>query len=274
MQAIILCGGQGTRLKEETEYKPKPMVKIGNAPILWHIMQIYAGYGFTEFVLALGFKGESIRDFFLNYEFYNNDFTIRLGKHKDIKIHENSDGEPDWKITLAETGENTMTGSRVKLCERHINGKYFFVTYGDGLADVDLEKLLKFHKAHGKIATLTGVNPPSRWGEVAVDGNRAVKFTEKPAASEGDHCVNGGFFVFSREAFKYFSSDGGCVLEADALRELADDGELMVFRHDGFWQGMDTYRDYLALNKIWDSGNPAWIRPRKSAKFELSSAKK
>ena len=257
MKTIILCGGQGTRLKEETEYKPKPMVEIGGKPILWHIMKMYSHFGFNEFVLALGYKGNIIRDFFLNYKFYNNDFTITLGNHKDIVIHGNTD-ESRWKVTLVETGENAMTGSRIKQCERYIDEDYFIVTYGDGLADIDISKLVEYHKDHGRIGTLTAVNPPSRFGELTVEGNQVTKFHEK-SKLEGTHGnINGGFMVFKRKFFSYLSKDVGCILERAPLEKLAQDKELIVYKHDGYWQCMDTYRDYLLLQETWDKGIVPW----------------
>jgi len=261
MQTVILCGGQGTRLKEETEYKPKPMVRIGTRPILWHIMQIYARSGYSEFLLALGFKGNVIRDYFLNYEVYNNDFTVRLGHYnKDVQFHSKLQEEADWKVTLVETGEKALTGTRIKRCEKYIKGDLFFATYGDGLADIDIRKLLEFHKRHGKIATLTGVNPPSRWGELAADRDRIINFKEKPPVEGGERYVSGGFFVFHRRVFDYISPDEDCILENRVLEKLAEDGELMLYRHDGGWQAMDNYRDYLYLNDLWNNGKAFWNR--------------
>lgn len=255
MQAVILCGGQGTRLREETEYKPKPMVTIGGKPILWHIMQIYAYHGVTEFILALGFKGHMIRDYFLNSDYYDNDFTISLGRQREVQVHRKETNGPDWKVTLVETGENAMTGARVKKCEPYVEGESFFLTYGDGLADVDINRSLEFHKAHKKLATLTGVRAPSRFGEIETKGNQVVTFREKPRSS----FVNGGFFVFNQKMFRYLSSEDTCVLEHGALEEAARDGELMMFPHEGFWQCMDTYRDYLLLNNLWAQGMAPWI---------------
>ena len=257
MKTIILCGGEGTRLKEETEYKPKPMVEIGGKPILWHIMKMYAHFGFKEFVLALGFKGNIIKDFFLNYEFYNNDFTITLGNHKDIAVHGNSD-ETDWKVTLVETGAKAMTGSRMKQCERYIEEDNFMLTYGDGLADIDISKLVEYHKSHGKIGTLTGINPPSRFGELHAEENQVTKFLEK-SKLEGTHGdINGGFMLFKRKFFDYLSADSSCILEREPLEKLAHDRQLMLYHHAGYWQCMDTYRDYLLLQEAWNSGDVPW----------------
>jgi len=257
MKTIILCGGEGTRLKEETEYKPKPMVEIGGKPILWHIMKMYAHFGFKEFVLALGYKGNVIRDYFLNYEFYNNDFTITLGNHNDIAVHENSD-ETGWKVTLVETGVKTMTGSRIKQCERYIGEDNFMVTYGDGLADIDISKLVEYHKDHGKIGTLTGINPPSRFGELHVKENQVTEFSEKSKLEGTRGDINGGFMLFKTKFFDYLSADSGCILEREPLEKLARDRELMLHHHTGYWQCMDTYRDYLLLQETWNSGNAPW----------------
>jgi len=257
MKTIILCGGEGTRLKEETEYRPKPMVEIGGRPILWHIMKVYAHFGFKEFVLALGYKGKVIRDFFLNYEFYNKDFTITLGNHKDIVVHGDTD-ESNWEVTLVETGTSAMTGSRIKQCEKYIHGDNFMVTYGDGLADMDVSKLVEFHMGHGKIGTLTGIKLPSRFGELVVESKQVLKFTEKswPEGEQGN--INGGFMVFKRNFFNYLPNNSGCVLEREPLEKLAQDKELMVYHHGGYWQCMDTYRDYLLLQEAWKSEKVPW----------------
>jgi len=256
MKVLILCGGKGTRIKEETEYKPKPMVQIGGRPILWHIMKTYARHGFTEFVLALGFKGSVIKDYFLNYECYNSDFSITLGRDRDITLH-GSSGEAGWRVTMVDTGEEAMTGARVKRCERYLDGDEFMMTYGDGLTDLPIDRLLAFHRSHGKIGTITGVNPPSRFGEMVVDGKTVTEFREKPitGGSRGD--INGGFMAFRRGFLDYVSADGDCVLEREPLEKLAADRQLMVYHHDGFWHCMDTYRDYLFLNQMWQE-NPLW----------------
>lgn len=257
MKTIILCGGEGTRLKEETEYKPKPMVEIGGKPVLWHIMKMYSHFGFKEFILALGYKGNLIRDFFLNYEFYNSDFTITLGNRKDIVVHGNT-GESGWKVTLVETGGSAMTGSRVNQCERYIDEDNFMVTYGDGLADIDISELVEYHKGHGRIGTLTGINPPSRFGELRVEGNQVAEFLEKSKLEGTRGVINGGFMVFKRKIFDYLSTDVACVLEREPLENLAKDGELMIYHHNGYWQCMDTYRDYLSLQETWRKGNAPW----------------
>jgi len=257
MKVIILCGGQGTRLKEETEYKPKPMVEIGGRPILWHIMKIYAYYGFNEFILALGYKGNVIRDYFLNYEFYDNDFTITIGKCKDIKIHGNS-REANWKVILVETGVDTMTGARVKRCEKYMREDDFMLTYGDGLANINIKGLVKYHLGSGRIGTLTGVNPPSRFGELVIENNLVTRFIEKSKLEGTKGEINGGFMVFKRQFFNYLSNDSKCILEREPLRKLAQDKELMVYHHSGFWQCMDTYRDYLLLKERCKTSRAPW----------------
>ena len=247
MKVVILCGGMGTRLREETEYKPKPMVEIGGKPILWHIMKLYAHYGFKDFVLCLGHKGKMIKEYILNYEMMNSDFTIELGSN-NIKIH-NSHQEQGWLITLADTGENAMTGARVKRIEKYIDSNVFMLTYGDGVADIDVQKVVEFHKSHGKIGTVTGIRPRSRFGELVVDENRVLEFGEKPQTKEG--FINGGFFVFDKRIFSYLDDNDDCILEREPLENLALDGELAVYKHEGFWQCMDTYRDLQLLNNLW-----------------------
>ncbi|MDD2890479.1 MAG: glucose-1-phosphate cytidylyltransferase [bacterium] len=250
-KVVILCGGRGTRLKEETETSPKPLVEIGGKPILWHIMKTYAYYGFNEFILCLGYKGRMIKEYFLNYETINSDITLNLGK-KDIKIH-NQIQEKDWIITFAETGEDSQTGSRVKKIEKYIDGDVFMLTYGDGVANINIKNLLEFHKSHKKIGTITGVNPLSRFGELVIKGKQIVEFSEKTQVREG--FVNGGFFVFNRKVFDYLK-DGP--LEDEPLEKLALNGELMVYMHKGFWQCVDTQRELGILNNLWKSPNPPW----------------
>lgn len=254
MKAVILCGGKGTRLREETELKPKPMVSIGGMPIVWHIMKTYAHYGIRDFVLCLGYKGHVIKDFFLNYEYLANDFTIQLGTGKKT-IHPRHQ-EDGWSITLADTGEDAMTGARVKRIARYIEEDTFLLTYGDGVANVDVGKLLEFHNSHGKLGTVTGVFPPSRYGELVISGDQVSSFSEKP--DNGYSNINGGYFVFNRAFFDYLSDDDECILERAPLERLADDGQLCVYNHKGFWQCMDTFRDYTYLNRLWDEGTPHW----------------
>ena len=253
IKTVILCGGMGTRLREETEFKPKPLVEIGGKPILWHIMKIYSYYGFKDFILCLGYKGEMIKDYFLNYEMLNSDFTVELGSKK-ISIH-NSHEEHGLKVSLVNTGETTMTGARVKKVGKFVDSKIFMLTYGDGVADINIVKLLEFHKSHGKIGTITGVHPVSRFGELIVNENKVLSFAEKPQSSDG--LINGGFFIFNKEFLDYIDEREDCVLEKEPLEKLTADGELMVYKHDGFWQCMDTYRDFILLNNLWKT-NPEW----------------
>ena len=249
---VILCGGMGTRLREETEYKPKPMVEIGGQPIIWHIMKIYAHYGFTDFILCLGYKGSVIKEYFLTYEMMSNDCTVQLGKKNKV-VYQSDHTEQDFNVTLIDTGLHTMTGGRIKRIEQYIKTDHFMVTYGDGLADVDIGALVKFHTSHGKAATLTATRPPSRYGLLDVAENGQINRFREKAVSEW---INGGFFVFNRQVFDYLDTD--CVLEQKPLEKLAEDGQLMSFAHEGFWMGMDTYREYELLNTLWDEGNVPW----------------
>jgi glucose-1-phosphate cytidylyltransferase len=253
VQAVILAGGLGTRLREETEYKPKPMVEIGGRPILWHLMKNLASHQIYDFIICLGYKGDLIKDYFLNYESRTNDITISL-QNQGVQIsHENSHNEP-WNVTLANTGQSTMTGGRIFKIRDYIKGSHFLCTYGDGLANVDIPKLIDFHHHHGKIATVTAVKPPSRFGALAIDENSKVtSFTEKPISRDS---INGGFFIFSRKIFDYL--DDGCTLEAEPLEKLASEGNLMAFNHDGYWQPMDTYRESQELNSLWNNGRAPW----------------
>jgi len=255
IKVVILCGGAGTRLREETEYRPKPMVNIGDRPILWHIMKYFSKYGLKDFVLALGYKGEMIKNYFCQYELMHNDVTIELGQPDNLRIHHSHD-EAGWKITLANTGEKTLKGARLKKVEKYITDETFMLTYGDGIADVDINALLAFHKAHGKLATVTGINPAARFGELETDGDRVVSFIEKPENGAG--LVNGGFFVFNKPIFDYLDVDDLCDLEFGPLEKIAKDGQLMVYKHRGFWACMDTLRDMEYLNKLWDDGQAKW----------------
>lgn len=254
-KVVILCGGLGIRFREETEFRPKPMVEIGGKPILWHIMKIYAYYGFKDFILCLGYKGKMIKEYFHNYRVLNNDFTIKLNNNRDIQFHTNQ-VEEDWHITLADTGLHTLKGSRIKKIEKFIDSDLFMLTYGDGVADINLRSLLDFHKNHERIGTITGVRPPSRFGELVVKKDRVVSFTEKPQVCGG--LINGGFFVFNREIFNYLSGERNCDFEFGPLEQLAKDGELMVYEHKTQWECMDTYRDMEHLNKLWENGKAFW----------------
>jgi len=254
---VILCGGLGTRLREETEIRPKPMVDIGGRPILWHIMQLYAAHGFRRFILCLGYKGHVIKDYFLNYRAYQSDFTIHLNNAKAVEYH-TGDDEDHWEVTLVETGDSAQTGARLARAARYITTPSFCLTYGDGLSDLDLQALIRFHRSHGKLGTVTGVRPAGRFGELGVGpSGRATEFNEKPQAVEG--MINGGFFVF-RRAFldRYLEDRDDLTLEQEPLQRLARDGELMVYPHRGFWQPMDTYREYRLLNDLWASGKAPW----------------
>ena len=255
MQTIILCGGLGTRLREETEFRPKPMVEIGGKPILWHIMKIYSHYGIKDFVLSLGYKGEMIKEYFYNYEILTNDFTIELGNKKNIEMHSNNE-EKDWRITLADTGDKALKGARLKRVQQYVNDDTFMLTYGDGVAEVDINALLAFHKKHGKLATVTGINPAARFGELKIKGNQVESFSEKPRDGEG--LINGGYFVFNKGIFDYLSADENCDLEIGPLEKIAGEGQLMVYKHRGFWACMDTIRDMEYLNNLWVEGNAEW----------------
>lgn len=251
---VILCGGKGTRLREETEYKPKPMVEIGGRPILWHIMKIYAHYGFRRFILCLGYRGSMIKDYFLNYEAINNNFTIHLGAQHKL-YYENEHEEQGFQVTLVDTGLETMTGARIKRIEPYVNTDTFMVTYGDGLADVNIADKLRYHQSHGKLATLLAVQPPSRFGILDLtEDNEVARFREKV---ENDW-INGGFFVFNRGVFDYLDADPGCILERTPLERLAADNQLVAYRHNGFWIGMDTFREYEMLNAMWSTGQAEW----------------
>jgi len=253
MKVVILCGGQGTRLREETEFRPKPMVEIGGKPILWHIMKIYAAHGFKDFVLALGYKGEQIKDYFLNYDLRNSDFSVELGS-KRITTHAASHDEQDWRVTLADTGLATMTGGRVARLRPYLGREPFMLTYGDGLADVDLGELVRFHRERGRTATVTAVHPVARFGDMDLAGDLARSFHEK---SQARAWINGGFFVLEPEIFDYVKGDD-CVLETEPMERLASAGQLAVYRHSRYWQCMDTLRDQQVLNETWAAGSAPW----------------
>jgi glucose-1-phosphate cytidylyltransferase len=252
MKVAILAGGLGSRLQEETTIRPKPMVEIGGKPILWHILNIYAAHGFEEFVVALGYKGESIKDYFLNFYALNNDLTVDLGSGA-ANVHRGNG--PAWKIHLVDTGPTTQTGGRVGRLRQHLRDGTFMLTYGDGVADLDLRKLLEFHRSHGKLATVTAVRPPSRFGSFILDGPRITRFEEKPQTGEG--WINGGFFVLEPGVLDLIEGDD-TVWERGPMEKLAAAGELMAYRHDGFWQAMDTLRERRLLEELWASGKPPW----------------
>jgi glucose-1-phosphate cytidylyltransferase len=252
-KVVLLCGGLGTRMREETEYRPKPMVEVGGRPLLWHIMKLYAAHGLSEFVCCLGYRGDMIKRYFLDYHALRSDVTVSLATGSV------SYGTPeleDWTVSLVDTGEHAMTGARVKRVEAHLgDSDIFLCTYGDGVADVDVPALVDFHRSHGRAATVTGVHPPSRFGELVRDGDAVTRFAEKPA---GESLISGGFFVFDRSVLDRLSADDACVLEREPLEGLAADGELCVYRHDGYWQCADTVRDVEVLRGLWDRGEAPW----------------
>lgn len=257
MKVVILCGGQGTRIRDVADDIPKPMISVGRFPILWHIMKYYAGFGHKDFVLCLGYRGQAIKQFFLNYEAFTSDLTLTLGHAHAVEYHGNHD-EDGWKITLADTGLNAMTGARIRRISQYVDGdENFLLTYGDGLGDVDLDALLRFHRSHGKAITVSGVRPPGRFGEMESTADGLVKeFNEKPQATAG--LISGGFMVCRRTVLDYLDEREDLVFEQEPMRALVADGEMMVYRHDGFWQCMDTYRDYKLLNGLWESNQAPW----------------
>jgi glucose-1-phosphate cytidylyltransferase len=253
MKSIILAGGLGTRMREETEFRPKPMVTIGGRPILWHIMRTYALHNVSEFVILTGYKGEVIREYFHDFAALNMDFTVILGENPTFKKH-GSMVEEGWEVSVVDTGETTMTGGRIYRARDYIGKETFLCTYGDGVADIDISKLLEFHKAHGKIATLSSVKPNSRFGVVDITNAGKVEgFREKP---QTETWVNAGYFVFEPAIFDYLDSE--CVLEQEPLNTLALEGQLMAYKHEGFWQPMDTYRESTILNQMWNEGKAPW----------------
>jgi glucose-1-phosphate cytidylyltransferase len=252
MKVVILCGGLGTRLSEETELKAKPMVEIGGRPILWHILKHYAHYGFKEFGLALGYKGESIKRFFLEYYHLDSNLTVHLSKG-EARAHEHD--REDWIVHLVDTGSQTQTGGRLKRMAHLLDRKTFMMTYGDGVSNVDLRQLVEFHRAHGKLATVTAVRPPARFGGLIFDGDLVREFTEKPQIGEG--WINGGFFVLEPQVLKYIAGTDS-VFEREPLERLASDRQLVAYRHNDFWQCMDTLRDARLLESLWQSGKAPW----------------
>jgi glucose-1-phosphate cytidylyltransferase len=252
MKVAILAGGLGTRLAEETEIRPKPMVEIGGRPILWHIMKHYAHFGFNEFVIALGYKGEYIKRWMRDFGALEGDMTVRT-RTGEVEAHHSD--QTDWVVNLVETGLPTLTGGRIKRLKPWIGSGTFMLTWGDGVSDVDIRKLLAFHRSHGKLATLTAVRPPARYGHLELDGDRITSFTEKPQTAEG--WINGAFFVLEPRVLDYIDGDD-TMFEHAPLQNLARDGQLVAYRHESFWQCMDTMREKHLLQKLWDSGNPPW----------------
>jgi glucose-1-phosphate cytidylyltransferase len=257
MKVVIFCGGKGTRLREETEYRPKPMLPIGDHPILWHIMKTYATHGFREFILCLGYKGEIIKDYFRNYLWMASDVTLKLGRDPSVHFH-GSHNEEDWSVTLAETGLETMTAGRLERIKRYLgDDEEFLFTYGDGVGNVDIPRSIEFHRAHGKLVTLTAVHPPGRFGELGLeDGGVVRQFNEKPQAEGG--WINGGFFVANRRVFDYIAASDDVMFEAAPIKQIAQDDQLRAFSHTGFWQPMDTYQEFLLLNRLWAEGEAPW----------------
>jgi glucose-1-phosphate cytidylyltransferase len=257
MKVVILAGGIGTRLAEETETRPKPMVEIGGQPILWHIMMHYAYHGLDEFVIALGYKGEYIKRYFVEYFNLSNNLTVKFA-NGHVKVHEGT--RQDWTVDLVDTGQAAMTGGRIKRLAPYLGEGAFMATYGDGVSDVDLHDLLRFHRSHGRLATLTAVRPPARFGKIQLDGDSVIEFSEKPQIGEG--WINGGFFVFERAVLDYIDGDQ-VDLAREPLERLARDGQLMAYRHQSFWQCMDTIRDKELLNKLCQQGDAPWQLWRK-----------
>ncbi len=257
MKVVILCGGKGTRLREETEYRPKPMVPIGNRPILWHIMKTYAAHGHKDFILCLGYKGEMIKDFFRNYLWMTSDVSLRLGRLPKIKFHNRHD-EEDWNVTLVDTGDNSMTAHRLKQIQPHIaRGETFLFTYGDGLSDLDINSVVKEHKRAKKICTVSAVHPVGRFGALNIDTDGVIHtFVEKPQVEQA--YVNGGYMVCDYKIFNYLPDDPAVMFEHKPITDLVRDGQLHSYRHEGFWQPMDTYQEMQHLNQLWADGKAPW----------------
>ena len=254
-EVVILCGGKGSRLSEETVLKPKPMVEIGGKPILWHIMKIYSHYGYNKFILALGYLGEHIKKYFYDYRILSSDFPLVMDPDTAPQIHHTPERN-NWEVTFVDTGIDTLKGGRIKRLEEYIKSDNFHLTYGDGVVNINIDRLHEFHISHGNIGTLTAVKPPSRFGELILSGDKVVKFEEKPQLGTG--VINGGFFVFKREFMRYLAPDIDCDFEFGALQKLAQDGELQAYHHTGFWQCMDNVRDRDYLNNLWDSNQAEW----------------
>ncbi len=266
MKVVIFAGGLGTRIRDVSTEMPKPMIPIGPFPVVWHIMQIYAAYNIKNFVLCLGYKGETIKDYFLNYQKRQNDFTLNL-KSQQIDFHTNNTLN-DWTITFAETGEQSLTGKRLALVKKYIaHDDYFMVTYGDGVGNIDIAKLLKFHKSHGKLMTVTGAHPVGRFGELDTRASKVVAFNEKPQTSEG--WISAGYFVCSRAVLDYVTDDTHLMFEQEPLERILKEEQLMVYKHEGFWHPMDTLRDYQLLNNMWSKGNAPWLEINEVIDFPL-----
>ncbi|MEO8097261.1 MAG: glucose-1-phosphate cytidylyltransferase [Acidobacteriota bacterium] len=266
MKVAILAGGSGSRLAQETETKPKPMVEIGGHPILWHILMHYAHYGFKDFTIALGYKGEVIKKYMVDYCALHSDLEVNLRTGR-VSMEDHS--APDWTVKLLDTGNGTQTGGRIKRLKNHVGDGTFMLTWGDGVSDVDLDRLLAFHRSHGKLATLTAVRPPARFGHLEMDGNRIVEFSEKPQTKEG--WINGAFFVLEPEIFDYIDGDA-THWEREPMERLAAEGQLMAYRHDSFWQCMDTIRDKNLLEQLWNSNQAPWKTWAKESATQVAVA--
>ncbi|MBB6214810.1 glucose-1-phosphate cytidylyltransferase [Anaerosolibacter carboniphilus] len=251
MKVVILCGGKGSRMREITDDVPKPLAMIGNKPILWHIMKIYAHYGFNDFILLLGYKGDKIKEYFMDYAWKNHNFVLNSGTGQ----YELLEQPEQWKITFIDTGFETMTGGRIKKAQPYIEGDSFMLTYGDGLANIDINKLVDYHKQSGRIATVTGVPRISQYGTMVAENGIVQIFQEK---SQTEGIINGGFFVFNRKVFDYLENDSSCILEQEPLRKLTEARQLSIYLHDGFWTAMDTYKDILTVNEMWESDHCKW----------------
>ena len=252
MQAVILCGGKGTRMREETEYRPKPLVPIGGKPILWHIMKIYSHYGINDFILCTGYKSDMIKQYFMEMYWRNNDFTLNINSDNKIKLH--TVEEEDWNVTIVDTGLETGTGSRLKRIEKYITEEDFLMTYGDGVSDLNINELIEYHKHKGKIATITGVHPMSPFGLIEVEDGIVKSFKEKPRLKD---MINGGFMVLNKEVFNYIP-DENCMFEEEPLRRLSSKYQLAVYEHNGFWTAVDTFKDIEKINRMWDNGDRPW----------------
>lgn len=257
MDVVILCGGKGSRLSEETILKPKPMVEIGNRPILWHIMKYYSLFGYNRFILALGYKADYIKNYFYNYKLENSDFSIKFN-HKTEPVYYNSPDEADWEIVLVDTGLETLKGGRIKRIQKYVKSDTFHLTYGDGVANVNIDELVRFHNSHNKHATVTAVRPPSRFGEMSFDGDKVVSFDEKSQMHSG--YINGGFFVLNKEVFNYLTPDESCDFEFGPIQKLVKENNLMAYKHDHFWQCMDNVREKDYLNKLFNTNRAPWIK--------------
>jgi len=258
MKVVILAGGYGTRIRDVADDIPKPMIPVGPYPILWHIMQIYARYRHTDFVICLGYRGHTVKSFFLNCEAYTRDFTLEFGARRRLTYHGEQPGS-DWRVTLVDTGLKSMTGHRIARIRKFVEREEFMLTYGDAVSDIDLDRLLAFHRSHGRCLTVSGVRPPGRFGElVATADGRVTEFNEKPQATGGR--ISGGFFVASPRLFEYLDDREDLVFEQEPMRTLVSAGELRMYEHDGFWQPMDTSREYQLLNALYAEGNAPWLR--------------